>query len=101
MRAKLGKIDSVLRVILFLAMIVGVAVPVGLAASHQVAEANFATFDNPAYDYTNITNVASGTYYSAAGFSPDGTKIVAQKRWTDGSITRRELVLMNTNGSGE
>jgi hypothetical protein len=63
----------------------------------QAVQASYATFNNPAYDYTNITSASSGTYYRQAGFSPDGTKVVAVKQvgasW--------EIVLMNADGSGE
>lgn len=61
----------------------------------------WATFDNPNYYYAPITNAPSGVYYRQAGLSPDGTKIVAAKTWTEGSITRREVVLMNADGTNE
>ena len=59
--------------------------------------ADYDGFNNPDYYYAKITNAPSGTYYSAAGLSPDGTKIVAQKRVG----TSREVVLMNADGTGE
>ena len=59
------------------------------------------TFNNPDYYYAVIKSAPTGTYYRQAGFSPDGTKIVAQKSWNDGSIGRTEVVLMNADGSGE
>jgi len=63
--------------------------------------AAWSTFDNPNYYYAPITSAPSGVYYRQAGLSPDGTKIVAAKTWTEGSITRREVVLMNADGTGE
>ncbi len=63
--------------------------------------AAWSTFDNPNYYYAPITNAPSGVYYRQAGLSPDGTKIVAVKTWTEGAITRRETVLMNADGTGE
>ncbi len=59
------------------------------------------SFNNPNYYYAAIQVPPSGTYYRAAGLSPDGSKIVAQKQWVDGAITRRELVLMDADGTDE
>ena len=64
------------------------------------ALADYATFDNPNYYYCQITNAPSGTFYRQAGLSPDGTKIVAQKSWNDGTA-RTEIVVMNADGTGE
>jgi len=63
----------------------------------QTALAAYSAFDNPNYYYCLIKNAPSGTSYSSAGLSPDGTKIVAKK--TVG--TSREVVLMNADGTGE
>lgn len=59
------------------------------------------TFDNPNYYYAAIKTAPSSVWYRQAGLSPDGTKIVAQKSYTDGLISRVEVVLMNADGSGE
>lgn len=59
-------------------------------------------FDNPDYYYAAVKVAPEGTKYSSAGLSPDGTKIVAQKRWYDGNETyHSEIVLMDADGSNE
>jgi hypothetical protein len=73
--------------------------PVGGARSASIAA--YAAFDNPNYYYATIKNAPDGTYYRQAGLSSDGTKIVAQKSWNDGTYNRTETVLMNADGSGE
>jgi parallel beta-helix repeat protein len=64
------------------------------------AAADYDGFNNPDYYYAKITNAPSGTIYRQAGLSPDGTRIVAQKSWNDGTA-RTEIVLMNADGTGE
>ncbi|MCX6753647.1 MAG: peptidoglycan-binding protein [Candidatus Nomurabacteria bacterium] len=59
--------------------------------------ASITAFNNPNYHYTNITNAPDGTKYRQAGFSPDGTKIVAVKQVG----TSWEIYLMNADGSGQ
>ena len=59
-------------------------------------------FNNPNYYYTAIKTAPSGVFYRQAGLSPNGQKIVAQKSYTDGGgISRTEVVLMNSDGTGE
>ena len=58
-------------------------------------------FDNPNYYYAAVKTAPSGVWYRQAGLSPNGQKIVAQKSYTDGAISRTEIVLMNANGTGE
>src|SRR5512136_2503425 len=78
----------------------GLALVLALAIVPLTALAAYSTFDNPNYSYCQITNAPSGTFYRQAGLSPDGTRIVAQKSWTD-SAARTEIVLMNADGTGE
>src|SRR5574340_277307 len=59
------------------------------------------SFNNPNYYYAAIKTPPVNVWYRQAGFSSDGTKIVAAKQYTDGSYTRREVVLMSADGSGE
>ncbi|MFH2040698.1 MAG: right-handed parallel beta-helix repeat-containing protein, partial [Chloroflexota bacterium] len=95
MREQSSKIRFLFNAILFLAIVAGLAMPsLGARAIGVVP------FDNPDYYYTNLTNAPDGTFYRQAAVSPDGTKILAQKSWNDGSA-RTEIVLMNTDGSGE
>jgi nitrous oxidase accessory protein NosD len=94
MKAKSSKFGFCVSTLLFLALIVGLAMPM------QPARAVGAPFDNPDYYYTNITNAPDGTFYRQASVSPDGTKILAQKSWNDGT-SRTEIALMNADGSGE
>lgn len=58
-------------------------------------------FNNPNYYYAVVKTAPSDVWYRQAGLSPDGTKIVAQKSYTDGAISRTEIVLMNSNGTAE
>ena len=57
-------------------------------------------FDNPDLHFAAITAAPSGTYYRSVGLSPDGTKLIAQKSWNDGS-SHTEIVLLEANGSSE
>jgi|GEM_PF-3519099 len=63
----------------------------------QTALADYHTFDNANYYYCVIVNAPSGTTYSLASLSPDGTKIVARKAVG----TSKEVALMNADGTGE
>lgn len=67
----------------------------------SVASYGSPAFDNPYYDFSPIVTAPTNVYYRQAGLSPDGGKIVAQKTYVDGSITRVEVVLMNSDGTGE
>lgn len=58
-------------------------------------------FDNPDYYYAAVKVAPEGIKYSSAGLSPDGTKIVAQKRWYEDTTYRSEIVLMDADGSNE
>jgi len=59
-------------------------------------------FDNPNYYYAVLKTAPASVWYRQAGLSPDGSKIVAQKSYTDGGgISRTEIVLMNSDGTGE
>ncbi len=61
----------------------------------------YASFDNPDYYYAAVKTPPSGTYYRSVGLSPDGTKLIAQKSWTEGAISRIEIVLMDADGTDE
>jgi parallel beta-helix repeat protein len=80
-------------------------------AAHQQSGANnltvgssyrdYTTMDNPDYYYAAVKTAPSGVTYRQAGFNPNRDRIVAQRQYTDGAITRREVVLMNADGSDE
>ncbi len=70
-------------------------------AGGGVATLSYGAFNNPNYYYASVKAAPPGTYYRQAGLSPDGTKIVAQKSWNDGTYDRVEVVLMNANGTNE
>ena len=59
--------------------------------------ADYSTFDNPNYTYSVVKSAPVGVEYKWATLSPDGTKIAASKRQSDGSA---EIVLMNADGTG-
>jgi len=59
------------------------------------------SFDNPGYTYTPVQVPPSGVYYRQAGLNPTGTKLVAQKSWTESSVSKTEIVLMDPDGSNE
>ncbi len=59
------------------------------------------SFNNPNYYYAAVKTAPPGVFYRQAGLSPDGTKLIAQKSYTDGSYSRTEIFLMNADGSGE
>jgi hypothetical protein len=58
-------------------------------------------FNNPNYYYAAVQTAPTSVWYRQAGLSPNGQKIVAQKSYTDGIISRTEIVLMNSDGSNE
>jgi len=58
-------------------------------------------FNNPNYYYAAVVAAPDSVWYRQAGFSPDGTKILAQKSYKEGAISRTEIVLLNANGTGE
>lgn len=73
--------------------------PVGEGGGMDLA--SYSAFDNPNYYYAAVKVAPSGTYYRQAGLSPNGTKIVAQKSWNDGTYNRTEIVLMDVDGTDE
>jgi len=58
-------------------------------------------FNHPSYYYAAVASPATGIFYRQAGLSPDGTKIIAQKSFTEGSFNRTEIVLMDADGTDE
>ena len=60
----------------------------------------YASFNNPEYSYDILVQATTASY-RAAGFRSDGSKIVAEKQWSSGGYTRREVVLLNADGTGE
>lgn len=75
------------------------------SGSHDLSTAtgsrDYSTMDNPDYYYAAIKSAPSGVYYRQAGFNPARDKVVAQRQYVDGAITRREVVLMDADGSNE
>ena len=57
-------------------------------------------FDNPDLYFAAVTSASDGTYYRSVGLSPDGTKLIAQKSWSDGS-SHTEIVLLDADGRNE
>jgi len=68
---------------------------------NQVMDYGSPIFNNPNYYYAAVKTAPANVWYRQAGLSPNGQKIVAQKSYTDGSISRTEIVLMNPDGTGE
>ncbi|MGK9476171.1 fibronectin type III domain-containing protein [Melioribacter sp. OK-6-Me] len=58
-------------------------------------------FNNQFYTFNPLVTAPANVNYTQAGLSTDGSKIVAQKYYDDGPIRRVEIVLMNSDGSGE
>jgi hypothetical protein len=65
------------------------------------AAADYNGFNNPDYYYAAVKVAPQGVRYCSAGFNPDGTQIIAQKRWYEGTTYRSEIVLMDADGSNE
>ena len=96
MKTHFRKLNILVSAVLFLAMLLGLAMPL------QTARANYSTFNNPNYYYATIKNAPDGTKYRQAGLSPDGTQIVAVKQVGTTPVAGWwEIVLMNADGSGE
>jgi len=68
---------------------------------HAVTSYGSPQFNNQFYTFNALVTPPDNVYYTQAGLSPDGSKIVAQKYYDDGPIRRVEIVLMNSDGSGE
>ena len=77
--------------------------PIGTAGdgAGMSAPMAYGTFDNPAYYYASVQAPPSGTYYRSVGQNPDGTQLIAQKSWNDGTYNRTEVVLMDADGANE